>query len=58
MTVLVAPVTVYSGLVENGGFETGDFTGWDLFGGDPGDNFVSNTVSAEVPQRFYILQTQ
>ncbi len=30
----------YLGLVLNGGFETGDFTGWNLFGGDPDDNYV------------------
>jgi PKD repeat protein len=50
MSITVAPVPAYSGLVENGGFETGDFTGWDLFGGDPGDNFVTNTINGVFPQ--------
>jgi PKD repeat protein len=37
-------------LVLNGGFETGDFTGWALSGGDPGDNFVDNgTVTGILP---------
>jgi hypothetical protein len=47
--VVATPVPVYLGLVENGGFETGDFTGWDLFGGDTKDNFVTNTVSGVLP---------
>jgi len=37
---LVEPV--YSGLVLNGGFETGDFTGWVLSGGEIGDNAVDD----------------
>jgi len=41
-TIVVSPVPIYLGLVENGGFETGDFTGWDLFGGDTKDNDVTN----------------
>jgi hypothetical protein len=45
MSIVVSIKPVYLGLVENGGFETGDFTGWDLFGGDPPDNFVTNTVN-------------
>jgi PKD repeat protein len=49
ISITVSPVPVYSGLVENGGFETGDFTGWDLFGGDPGDNFVTNTINGTFP---------
>jgi BspA type Leucine rich repeat region (6 copies)/PKD domain len=44
-SIMVTPVPVYLGLVENGGFETGDFTGWDLFGGDTKDNFVTNTIN-------------
>jgi PKD repeat protein len=48
ITATNAPV--YSGLVLNGGFETGDFTGWALSGGDPGDNFVDNgTVTGILP---------
>jgi PKD repeat protein len=45
VTITVTIMPVYSGLVENGGFETGDFTGWDLFGGDPPDNFVTNSIN-------------
>jgi hypothetical protein len=44
-SIVVTPVPVYLGLVENGGFETGDFTGWNLFGGDTKDNFVTNTIN-------------
>ncbi|MGA2748591.1 MAG: PKD domain-containing protein [Verrucomicrobiota bacterium] len=40
ITALAAPY--YSGLVLNGGFETGDFTDWILSGGDPVDNFVDD----------------
>jgi hypothetical protein len=47
------------GLVENGGFETGDFTAWDLFGGDPPDNFVTNNnyygVTAHSGSYFAVL---
>ncbi len=49
MTIVVTPVPIYLGLVENGGFETGDFTGWDLFGGDPPDNFVTNFENGIYP---------
>jgi PKD repeat protein len=49
MTIVVTPVPIYLGLVENGGFETGDFTGWDLFGGDPPDNFVTNIENGIYP---------
>lgn len=49
-SITVTPVLVYLGLVENGGFETGDFTGWDLFGGDTKDNFVTNTINGVYPQ--------
>jgi PKD repeat protein len=49
VSVTVTPVPVYSGLVANGGFETGDFTSWDLFGGDPGDNFVTASVNGISP---------
>ena len=45
VSITAIPVPVYLGLVENGGFETGDFTGWNLFGGDPLDNFVTNAVN-------------
>jgi PKD repeat protein len=37
-----------SGLVANGSFETGDFTGWTLFGGDPGDNVVSDGAGSGI----------
>ena len=37
-----ASIIVKSGLVLNGGFETGDFTGWNLFGGDPTDTYVDD----------------
>ena len=37
-----------SGLVVNGSFETGDFTGWTLFGGDPGDNVVSDGAGSGI----------
>ena len=40
ITATVAPV--YSGLVLNGGFETGDFTGWTLSGSDTNDIFVDD----------------
>jgi hypothetical protein len=49
MSILVTLMPVYLGLVENGGFETGDFTGWNLFGGDPADNFVTNTINGVFP---------
>jgi hypothetical protein len=49
ISITVTPVPVYSGLVENGGFETGNFTGWTLSSGDPGDSFVSNTISGTFP---------
>jgi PKD repeat protein len=49
MTIVVTPVPIYLGLVENGGFETGDFTGWNLFGGDPSDNFVTNIENETYP---------
>jgi hypothetical protein len=49
ITIAVVAVPVFSGLVENGGFETADFTGWDLFGGDTPDNFVTNTVNGVFP---------
>jgi hypothetical protein len=49
ISITVTPVPMYLGLVENGGFETGDFTGWDLFGGDPGDNFVTNALNGTLP---------
>ena len=48
-SIMVALVPVYSGLVENGGFETGGFTGWDLFGGDAADNFVTNAINGTLP---------
>ncbi len=49
VSITVTPVPIYLGLVENGGFETGDFTGWNLFGGDLADNFVTNTVNGVFP---------
>jgi hypothetical protein len=49
VSITVTPVPVYLGLVENGGFETGDFTGWNLFGGDLADNFVTNTINGVFP---------
>jgi hypothetical protein len=49
ISITVTPVPVYLGLVENGGFETGDFTGWNLFGGDLADNFVTNTIEGVYP---------
>ena len=48
-TITVTPEPEFLGLVENGGFETGDFTGWDLFGGDTKDNYVTNTQSPVLP---------
>ncbi len=38
-------VQVGQSLVENGGFETGDFTGWTLNGGDGSTNFVGGNLS-------------
>ena len=32
-SITASAAAVYSGLVLNGGFETGDFTGWTLSGG-------------------------
>jgi uncharacterized repeat protein (TIGR03803 family) len=40
ISTTVAPVS--SGLVLNGGFETGDFTGWTLSGSDTNDIFVDD----------------
>jgi len=48
-SITVTNVPVHIGLVLNGGFETGDFTSWLLFGGDPGDNFVDNGSISEIP---------
>jgi hypothetical protein len=48
-TIVVALKPEYLGLVENGGFETGDFTGWDLFGGDTKDNYVTNSQPPVLP---------
>jgi hypothetical protein len=44
-------VLVGQSLVQNGGFETGDFTSWTLNGSGGGDNFVagSSTISGLTP---------
>lgn len=41
-SITVTNLPFLGGLVVNGGFETGDFTGWNLSGGDPFDNFVDD----------------
>ena len=43
-----ASIVVSSGLVLNGGFETGDFTGWTLAGGDPTDTFVDDGTDSGI----------
>jgi len=49
ISITAAPVPVYSGLVANGGFETGDFSWWTLSGEDPSANFVTSAQSAVLP---------
>jgi Immunoglobulin domain len=39
---------VYSGVVLNGGFETGNFLGWTQAGADPGEDFVANGATAGI----------
>jgi hypothetical protein len=42
---------VSESLVQNGGFETGDFTDWTLNGDGYPDNFVTNSVSVNIGTR-------
>jgi subtilase family serine protease len=49
------PFTLLVGqpLVQNGGFETGDFTGWTLIGDGPLINFVTNSITYNIGTRHH-----